>query len=92
MFGVLRAPNQKLTTEMYQRKKFTYEDAVMYYNPQWIERKALKHLKANYKKYISMDEFLDLLYEEFKHMIVNTYMYDNKSGKKYVGQTYKEVA
>ena len=92
MFGVIRAPKEKLTSEMYQRKKMTYEDAVMYYNPQWIERKALKHLKTTYKKYISMDDFLDLLYEEFKHMVVTTCMYENKSGKKYIGQVYKEVA
>jgi hypothetical protein len=90
MFGVIRAPKEKLTKEMYQRKKMTYEDAVMYYNPQWIERKALKHLKTNYKKYLSMDDFLELLYEEFKHRIVNCPMYENKTGYKWIGQVYKE--
>ena len=69
MYGVIRAPREKLTQEMYQKKNFTYEDAVIYYNPQWIERKALKHLKKTYKTYLSISDFLDLLHEEFEHMI-----------------------
>lgn len=90
MFGVMRAPKEKLTKEMYQKKKMTYEDAVMYYNPQWIERKALKYLKKNHRRLMSMDDFLDDLYEQFKHRIVNLPMYKNKNGNGYVGQVYKE--
>jgi hypothetical protein len=90
MFGVIRAPKEKLTKAVYQKKKMTYEDAVMYYNPQWIERKALKYLKKNHRRLMSMDDFLDELYEQFKHRIVNCPMFENKSGKKYVGQVYKE--
>jgi hypothetical protein len=92
MFGVIRAPKEKLTKEMYQKKKMTYEDAVMYYNPQWIERKALKYLKKNHRRLMSMDDFLDELYEQFKHRIVNFPMYKNKNGNGYVSQVYKERA
>jgi hypothetical protein len=60
---------ERLTLERYLRKEMTYQQAVIHYNPLWIKSKASKYLYENYNQIMSLEDFLDCLYEDFKHKV-----------------------